>query len=202
MPDLVILNTKRPHKPPWKKCQKENDENLLLDRESFIFQLRSIILTNPSSADAILTAENQLIRSRGISSRLQSCMRFLESQIFFFLLGPFHIIGTSQILINYSQSLRLMLFFFFSILSHQVLALTKIFTINIIMSWAHSLKWPLASLKRQLASICLRFLANCQNDTVNNFLLRQKKKRCSQWSGSVLQPIQTAVILKVHGLLQ
>lgn len=52
-----------------KELSGEHQQKLLLDSESFIFQLRSIILTNPSSADAILTAENQLITSGGISSR-------------------------------------------------------------------------------------------------------------------------------------
>lgn len=64
---------------------------------------------------------------------------------FFFLFGPFHVIAASQILINYSRSE--IDAFFFPLASHATHSLspTIIFTINIIMSWAHSLKWPLAN---------------------------------------------------------
>lgn len=65
--------------------------------------------------------------------------------LFFFLFGPFHVIAASQILINYSRSE--IDAFFFPPASHTMHSLspTIIFTINIIMSWAHSLKWPLAN---------------------------------------------------------
>lgn len=63
---------------------------------------------------------------------------------FFFLFGPFHVIAASQILINYSRS-EIDAFFFPASHAMHSLSPTIIFTINIIMSWAHSLKWPLAN---------------------------------------------------------
>lgn len=72
---------------------------------------------------------------------------------FFFFFGPFHVIAASQILINYSRSeidAIFFSFFFFLPASHAMHSLspTIIFTINIIMSWAHSLKWPLANTQK------------------------------------------------------